>query len=223
MKLRRSSPHAKLRGFAKRLGASTSGAALVEIAVVMPLFMTLGMYGTEIAYMSSVNMQVSELSLALADNAARLGQTDNSGVTPTINETDIDSIMKGATTQGRDINFSANGRLILSSLEFDDNTDRQYIHWQRCSGALARTSQYGGQNYGLTGTQITGLGKPGQVVSASLGQAVMFVEIFYVYQPLFGRMFVGPTEFRKEAAYIVRDHRNLTPGITGTGGTSQCT
>jgi hypothetical protein len=36
-------------------------------------------------------------------------------------------------------------------------------------------------------------------------------------------MFVGATEFRKEAAFIVRDHRNLTPGITGTGGTSQCT
>jgi Flp pilus assembly protein TadG len=223
MKLSLLSPRAKLRAFAKRLGASTSGAALVEIAVVMPLFMTLGMYGTEIAYMSSVNMQVSELSLALADNAARLGQTDHSGVTPTINETDIDSIMKGATTQGRDINFSTSGRVILSSLEFDDNTDRQYIHWQRCSGSLARNSQYGGQNYGLTGTQITGLGKPGQVVSASLGQAVMFVEIFYVYQPLFGRMFVGATEFRKEAAFIVRDHRNLTPGITGTGGTSQCT
>ena len=43
------------------------------------------------------------------------------------------------------------------------------------------------------------------------------------YQPLFGRMFVSQTEMRKEAAFLVRDHRNLTPGITGTGGTSQCT
>lgn len=211
------------RGFTRRLAASTSGAALVEIAVVMPLFTTLGMYGTEIANMASTNMQVSELALSLADNAARLGQTDNSGVTPTINETDIDSIMKGVVTQGRDIQFESRGRVILSSLEFDDNTDRQYIHWQRCKGALARNSSYGGVNYGLTGTAITGLGRPGAVVSAPLGQAVMFVEIFYVYTPLFGRMFVSSTEFRKEAAFIVRDHRNLTPGITGTGGTSQCT
>ncbi len=214
---------AALRKFARRLRASTSGAALVEMAVVLPLFTTLGMYGTEIAYMSSVNMQVSELALSLADNAARLGQTDNSGVTPTINETDIDSIMKGASTQGRDINFASSGRLILSSLEFDDNTDRQYIHWQRCTGSLSRTSRYGGAGYGLTGTTITGLGRTGAVVSAPLGQAVMFVEVSYVYQPLFGRMFVTQTEFRKEAAFIVRDHRNLTPGITGTGGTSQCT
>lgn len=213
----------RLSSFAKRLATSTSGAALVEMAVVLPLFTTLGMYGTEIAYMSSVNMQVSELALSLADNAARLGQTDNSGVTPTINETDIDSIMKGAITQGRDINFSTSGRLILSSLEYDLNTERQYIHWQRCAGSLSRTSRYGGTNYGLTGTVITGLGRPGAIVSAFPGQAVMFVEISYIYQPLFGRMFVSPTELRKEAAFIVRDHRNLTPGITGTGGTSQCT
>ena len=216
-------PRARLRAFARRLGAATSGAALVEIAAVMPVFTAMGMYGTEIAYMSTVNMQVSELSLALADNAARLGQTDNSGVTPTINETDIDSIMLGANTQGRDINFTATGRVILSSLEYDGDSARQYIHWQRCAGTLARSSAYGGTNYGLTGTAITGLGKPGRVVSASLGTAVMFVEIFYVYQPLFGRMFVNNVEMRKEAAFIVRDHRNLTPGITGTGGTSHCT
>lgn len=152
-------PRARLRAFARRLGAATSGAALVEIAAVMPVFTAMGMYGTEIAYMSTVNMQVSELSLALADNAARLGQTDNSGVTPTINETDIDSIMLGANTQGRDINFTATGRVILSSLEYDGDSARQYIHWQRCAGTLARSSAYGGTNYGLTGTAITGLGK----------------------------------------------------------------
>lgn len=212
----------KLRHVARLLVKSTSGASMVEIAVVMPLFITLGMYGTEIANMASVNMQVSELSLALADNAARLGQTDNSGVTPTINETDIDSIMLGAITQGRDFNFTSNGRLILSSLEYDVDVDRQYIHWQRCVGSLSRVSRYGGSGYGLTGTKISGLGRPGNVVSASPGTAVMYVEIFYRYQPLFGSMFVSQTELRKEAAFLVRDHRNLVPGITGSGGSSHC-
>lgn len=213
----------RMRNILKRLADSTSGAALVEIAVVMPLFTTLGMYGTEIANMTSVNMQVSELALALADNAARLGQTDNSGVTPTINETDIDSIMKGAITQGDQFGFINSGRVILSSLEFDDDTERQYIHWQRCAGSLVRTSRFGGAGYGLTGTQINGLGRPGALVSATSNQAVMFVEVIYIYQPLFGRMFVGQTELRKDAAFIVRDHRNLSPGITGTGGSSHCT
>ena len=47
MKLRFPNPRGKLRAFAKRLAAATSGAALVEIAVVMPLFTTLGMYGVD--------------------------------------------------------------------------------------------------------------------------------------------------------------------------------
>jgi hypothetical protein len=213
----------KLRAILHRLRACSGGAALVEFAVTLPLFTTLGLFGTEIAYLSSANMQLSQLAMALGDNAARLGQTDNSGVTPTINETDIDSIMKGAITQGRDFNFQANGRVVLSSLEYDDDSDRQYIHWQRCAGTLVRSSSYGAAGYGLTGTVITGLGQPGRQVAASLGSSVMYVEVFYIYRPLFGRLFVSQIEMKQEAAFLIRDDRNLTPGITGTGGTSHCT
>lgn len=210
-----------------RLGKCTDGSPLLEFALVLPLFMTLGLYGTEIANMQSVNMQVSQLALALGDNAARLGQTDNSGVSPTINETDIDSVMKGAVTQGRDINFLSQGRVILSSLEVDPDTDRQYIHWQRCSGNLVRNSSYGQAGYGLTGTTIPGLGKPGRTIAATANSAVMYVEVIYQYRPLFGTMFVGQTEMKQEGAFIIRDDRSLNPvaapgGITGTGGTSHC-
>lgn len=229
MQLTTSCPHepprraaALLAGTFGRLARDRSANSLIEFAYVLPIFLTLGMYGTELAYMATVNMQVSQIAMALADNASRLGQADNSSVSPTISNSDIDSVMSGAMQQGAAIKFQTNGRLILSSLE-KNASNRQYIHWQKCRGSLAQTSAYGGVNYGATGTAITGLGKPGHVVSANTGSAVMFVEAFYSYKALFGTMFVKDVKFSQEAAFIIRDDRDLASGVTGATGSSECT
>jgi Flp pilus assembly protein TadG len=213
-------PETPLRHVARllvRLCRDRSANSLIEFAYALPILLTLCMYGIELAYMHSVNMQVSQIAMALADNASRLGQTNNSAVTPSISNADISSVMGGAMRQGASINFSANGRLILSSLERDTATGRQYIHWQKCSGSMTtQSSAYGPVLYGYTGATITGLGKPGRVVSANANSAVMFVEAYYNYKPLFGNMFVKNTKFSQEAAFIVRDDRDLAGGVAGT-------
>lgn len=200
------------------------GNATIEFALILPLLLTLGLYGTELAYMASVRMEVGELASSVADNASRLGQTDNSGVTPTITESDINSLMNGAIEQGKSFKFVDHGRLILTSLEVDPATGKQWIHWQRCTGSqTTRTSAYGNQTNknGINGPVIEGLGK--SKVTAAAGAPVMFVEVFYDYQPLFGSMYVkDQASFKQEAAYQVRDDRNLTPGITGTDGKADC-
>jgi Flp pilus assembly protein TadG len=198
--------------------ADTCGASIIEFALTAPLLITLGMYGTEIAYMANVNMQVSQIATSVGDNASRIGQTDNSSVTPTVTEADINSVMSGAITQGHGINFATKGRIILSSLEKDAASGRQFIHWQRCKGILSRTSNY------PVGTGGSGpLGQGGTTVTApSTSAAVMFVEIFYRYDGLFGTTFVSNVEFRQEVAFLTRDDRNLTPGVTGTGSTALC-
>lgn len=63
----------------------------------------------------------------------------------------------------------------------------------------------------------TGMGKDGHKVLVPDGTAVMFVEVYYNYQPLFGTMFAKNLQFSKEAALLVRDNRNLSNGIAGTG------
>jgi hypothetical protein len=65
------------------------------------------------------------------------------------------------------------------------------------------------------------MGNP--AITANSKSAVMFVEVYYTYQPLFGTMFVGTPNFRREAAFIIRDDRNLGPGVTGGNGKSLCT
>jgi hypothetical protein len=204
-----------------------AGISVVEFALSLPFFLGLGTMGVEIAYMASINMQVSQLALSVGDNASRLGQTDNSAVAPTIDETDIDAVMFGAMKQGAAFDFEHNGRIVLSSLEKDPVSGKQYIHWQRCAGDLNRNSRYGNDsnNNGLTGVSFpNGLGRTGHQVKAGDGEAVMFVEVFYTYRPLFAGFF-SDKNFSREAAFVVRDDRNLTggggDGVTGTP-TSTC-
>ncbi|MGI9377096.1 MAG: TadE/TadG family type IV pilus assembly protein [Tsuneonella suprasediminis] len=208
----------------RRFLAETAAVAAVEFAIMFPVFITLGLVGTEIAYMSTVNMRVSQIALSLADNASRIGQTDNSSVSPNVKESDIDSIMAGALKQGESFDLKHNGRLILSSLELDSATGKQYIRWQRCSGDLARTSTYGNDtdNNGLTGSPIDGVGQSSDKIRASTDSAVMIAEVYYDYKGLFGNLLPTKPTFRQEAIFTVRDDRNLTPGVTGTGGQSLC-
>lgn len=212
---------ARLRAGIAGLRDSTSGIALIEFAISLPFFFGLAMYGTEVARMAIIRMQVSQLALTLADNASRLGQTDNSGVAPPINEGDIDSVMFGATKQGEAIDLKAKGKLILSSLEVDKVTGRQYFHWQRCQGDLSAVSAYGDQylkNGTLDAWRIEGVG-PDKKLTAQAGMAVMVAEVYYSFEGIFGRTFVSPVILRQEAAFLVRDDRNLNPTDTPGGVT----
>ncbi len=213
-----------IRRLFSKLWRASGGTAVIEFAISLPILITLGMFGSEIAYMAVVNLQVSQIALSVADNASRLGQTENSAVAPTITETGVDSVMNGAITQGAMIDLQTNGRVILTSLEYDTGEEKQYIHWQRCVGDLSKTSDYGNDSThnGLTGTDITGLGSGTQKVSVAENSAVMFVEVFYRHEGLFGTLFINNMEMKREGAFIIRDDRNLAPGVTGAAGTSSC-
>jgi Flp pilus assembly protein TadG len=203
---------------------STLGIALVEFALLLPVLLGMGLVALDLANLALANMEVSQAALSLADNASRLGQTDNSSVTPTVNEQDIDSIMSGALRQGESIDLRTKGRLILSSVEHDDASGKQYIHWQRCAGAYAATSKYGNDTNknGLSGTPLTGVGEGANKLVVDSGSAIMVAEIYYRYEGLFGDTITPSREIHREAEFIIRDDRNLTPGVTGSGGTSSC-
>jgi Flp pilus assembly protein TadG len=211
-----------IRSFSRKLSANSSGIALTEFAAVAPVFLTLGMFGFEVANLATSKMRVSQIAMSLADNASRLGQTDNSSVSPTVTEDEVEAVLKGALLQGASINLEANGRLILSSLEYDVYTDKQYIHWQRCVGSATRASQYGdeGTNNGLSGASLPGMGTAPNVVVAPQGSAVMYVELVYTYTPVFASPFGKSADIVEEAAFIVRDDRDIgeydEKGLAGT-------
>lgn len=193
----------------KRLRRSTSGAALTEFALAAPLVMTAGLWGVESAHRAVVQMRISQISVLIADNASRVGENSLLGETK-LYETDINDVLYGAHVQAGNFDLYKHGRVILSSLEVVPGTqDQQYIHWQRCKGELVHTSSYGHAGDGLM-SGIPGMGPPGEEIIAFEGEAVMFVEVVYDYQPLISRAFTHADKISATAAFNVRDNRDLS-------------
>lgn len=190
----------------RRLLRNRSGVAMVELALGTPFLLTAGLWGAEEANYALVNMKISQLAVHLADNASRIGDTSTLQ-NRRIYESDINDVIYGAQVQGgRKIGLYDNGRVIVSSLEVTPNNN-QYIHWQRCRGKKAYTSAYGSQGQDLG---AAGMGPKNEEVTAQPGDAVIFVEINYTYQPLVSAKFLGSLDIYTIASFTVRDSRDLS-------------
>ncbi len=201
-------PMQKLRTAARRLLDHKRGTVMVEMAFAIPFLVLVGFAGLEIANLTLTNTRISQVGLSVADNASRIAF--GSAVSqPRIRERDINDVFSGAEEQSKGLDLLNNGRVILSSLERNEDGG-QWIRWQRCYGKLVAPSSFGNAGDGATGTGFAGMGPAGQEVTAPPGTAVMFVEIVYQYQPLLYGKWLGPRTIRSRAAYNVREARDLT-------------
>ncbi len=206
----------------RRLAPATSGVAMLEFALALPVVLVLGCYGVETANLAITNLRVSQIASNLADNGSRLGLMSSSSSVVQLRELDINNALQATRLQGDALDLGTNGRVILSSLE---NIQQSYdtapvmrIHWQRCFG-LRKGTGYD-SSFGTTtttagtdatkanaGTTVTGMGDP--AVVAPSGSGLIFVEVNYDYQRLFGSTFMGPAKLRYVASFIVRDRRDF--------------
>jgi hypothetical protein len=187
-----------------------SGIALIEFAYGLPAVLGIGTYGLEVANLAQTHLRVSQVALALADNASRVGVTSALNVQQ-IREVDVNDVLQAARLQSANYELIANGRITLSSLE-QNAAGGQWIHWQRCLGARGGNgwdSSYGTEGTGKTGTSFVGMGKAGEEVQAPPNSAVMFVEVNYEYKPLIWERLVGKPRIHYTASYVVRDRRDL--------------
>ena len=211
--------------FAMKLRRDRRGLALLEFAFTLPLVLAVGGWGIELSNLALCNLRVSQYALNLADDASRVGQSAASGVT-NMREADANDVLQGARLQGASIGLTTRGRVTLSSLEnIQQNYDSgpvQRIHWQRCAGAMSGTGY--DSSYGTTrvtdgtddkqanaGTAVpTGMGDTAKVM-APTDSGVMFVEVNYLYKPLFGSLYLGSTPriVHYVASFIVRDNRSF--------------
>lgn len=192
----------------RRLRSDKSGLALIEFAYSLPVFLGLGFYGVEVANLAITQMKMSQVALSMADNASRIGTLDSNLGAKEIAESQVNDVFQAAAIQSGRVRVFQDGRAVLSSLELNA-TGGQTIRWQRCKGMQVEDSEYGVEGVGENDNDFEGMGAATNRVSATSGTAIMFVELTYEYQPLFGDMFIGNREIRQEAAFTVRDKREL--------------
>ena len=187
----------------RSLRRDTGGGVMIEFAFVAPVLLIAGLGSLELANLTLAYMRVSDIAIKVADNSAR--------VRVSIDESDINEIFTGAKEMGKPINFAANGRIILSSVEplvggTPPKVTNQYLRWQRCTGAYPVNSTHGSEGDGATGTgQAAGYGVPGGgKIQASMNSAVMLAEVVYKYQPLISDGWFGPIVIRQVKSMPVR-------------------
>lgn len=197
---------------------------MLEFALALPVVLVLGCYGVETANLAIANLRVSQLASNLADNGSRMGLMSSTSSVVQLRELDLNNALQAARLQGDSLDIGNNGRVILSSLEYIqqsyDTAPVMRIHWQRCFGKKSGTNY--DSSYGTTsaaagtdatkanaGTTVTGMGDPGAVVTAPSGSGLIFVEVNYDYQRLFGSTFMGPARLHYVASFIVRDRRDF--------------
>ena len=218
------------RALLRRLRRDRSGVAMLEFAFTLPIVLGIGGYGIEVSNLALINLKVSQIALALADNASRVGVTSTLS-TQQLREVDVNDILQGLRVQGKSIDLMTRGRITLSSLEnvqrsYSDGTSDpgpvQRIHWQRCIG-LKSGSGYD-SSYGTTtaaagtdtapanaGTAVpSGMGDSPALINAPASSGVMFVEINYEVKPLFGTLLMSPSRVHYIASFIVRDNRDFS-------------
>lgn len=189
--------------FRKRLAGDQGGLALIEFALSLPIILTMGLGGVELAHMALATERVNQIAMLVADNAAR--------VRDSIDENDVNEIMTGATLMGDGIGFSSHGRIILSDIQNNPTNTGQWIRWQRCKGVKNVSSSYGNVNDGRLDTSLAaGVGPTGNKVAATSGTIVMFVEVVYDYQPIVPIDYFGAKTMRVIQAFNVRDRKPAT-------------
>lgn len=197
------------RRSARTLARDRGGIAMIEFALVFPLFLLFMLGAVELTNFITVKLRVSQLALQIADNAARIG-AGSPLAAKQISEADINDLFTGAQLASTQLDLLKNGRVILSDLEpqANPNTAGRYkIVWQRCFGT--RTAY--ASSYGRQGDQnLTGIGPAGRQATAQDDNATMFVEVRYRYAPIISTSWTPVFDLREIASMAVRDRRDLT-------------
>ena len=212
-----------------RFRRDASGVALTEFAFAAPLVLAMGMYGTEMAKLGIARMQLSQVTMNLADTLSRVGLDSGLSVVQ-LTEANVNDSIVGAQLAAAGLNLTTNGRLIVSGLQLNASGG-QWIAWQRCKGLKVVGSSYGVQDTGKTGTSFAGMGPSTARVTAAAAAPVVYVELKYDYQPLYpflwsstpdGKVLGSIFNTSQKAivygnANMVRDNREQ--GVVDTAGT----
>jgi hypothetical protein len=185
-----------------KISRCKSGIAMTEFALILPFFVLAVFGGMELAWEAVMRQKIQSIASTSADNAARIRGA--------IDETDILEVMTAARINGKSIDLENNARLIISSIQRNEDDDGNWIRWQRCIGNLESESQYGREGTGRRNSSLQNIGD--HDIQPPPGNAIIVAEIEYRHEPLVTDAYFGRKTFRYETVHIVRDRTDLGIG-----------
>lgn len=215
----------KARNPVRKLIDDRSGLALTEFAFSLPILLSLMVGGAELSNYAVTQSTISQLAVQVADNATRIGTKDASQVYY-VSESQVNDILEGAALHAANLDIYGtheengqqvgNGMVVISNVaemaaKTPDNEPQYEITWQRCRGSGDYSPQYGDHGETSGKNILVGIGPQGQKAAPpSRDTDLLFVEIYYRYQPIFvnRRAIRGYSDIRATASMLVRDNRS---------------
>ncbi|WP_420550047.1 TadE/TadG family type IV pilus assembly protein [Curvivirga sp.] len=175
-------------GTCKKFLRNDSGLAAVEMAVALPIMVSLLLSGVEITRYILLNQKLERASTTIADLAAR---------EETISETVIADIFEITDEVMRPFEIDLNTTVILSSIIKTGN-DAPEIVWQRSYGSSSTAPS--GSRYGTTGETAD---LPADFVMRS-GEGIITAEVAHDFEATFLSDLVPNSVLYKNAIYRPR-------------------
>ncbi len=201
----------------RKIVKDTAGLALIEFALILPIFITFGVVGLEFTNLVLTKQKTERLASTMADQVA------GNQVQP--NERQIKDLFSAVELVAAPYSIAPKGNVAVTAVvgivDTDDDEVQNKIAWQRCLTSNANKSaigeQWSGSNDIAQGPQVT---LPNNIELAQ-NQMVIVAEVFYPYEPIVadaiiakyvqpGEIFRETTVFRTRGAPIM----NVTP-VTG--------
>lgn len=163
----------------------TSGTVIIELAVVVPVMLTLLLGGVETGRYIYLNMKLQNAAVGVADVATR---------DEVLTAAALDDVFWAAERFTAPFGFMENGVVVVTAVGIDDQGDPIVLWQEQSDGPFTPESQIGAP--GETATMPEGL------VLAQEDTAVV-TEIFYQYEPWLTGI-VDETVVQKNAFYRPR-------------------
>lgn len=193
---------------ARRLAADRCGVAMLEFALMLPLFLGFVLTGIEVANYVLANNRTQRLAAMTADLVAQSG-VGTVGAT----EGDMYDLFSAIDLTAQPFDIRNHGRVVITSVKGTDNNNDRTIEnrilWQRFDG-----------NY-LTALPLLGCNQTNEIATMPnarilpLNEMLFHVQVTYNYQPVFSsRPFQWlqlPTEFTRTAMFRARSTQFQSP------------